>query len=66
MVGRFLVTLARAILGIMIICLYGGLKFLSKMLPVSKLTSQFLIDQVTSTTQGISSGGEQVKWEAIR
>ena len=45
----------------MIICLCGGTKLLSKILPVSKLTSRFLIDQVTATTQAISSGGGKVK-----
>ena len=54
-------SLARTIVGIMIICLYGGPKFLSKMLPISKLNSKFLIDQVDTTTQAISSGGGKVK-----
>ena len=53
--------MALTILGIMIICLYCDPKFLFKMLPVSKLRSQFLIDQVTATTQAIPSGGGQVK-----
>ena len=52
-------SLALTILGIDY--LPRGIKFLSKMLPVSKLTSQFLIGQVTATTQAISSGGGQVK-----
>ena len=54
-------SLAKTILGIMIVCLYGGPRFLSKMIPVSKLNSQFLMDQVSATTQAIISGGGQVK-----
>ena len=45
----------------MIVCLYGDPRFLSKMIPVSKLNSQFLMDQVSATTQVITSGGGQVK-----
>ena len=39
-------SLAKTILGIMIVCLYGGPKFLSKMLPVSRLNSKVLADQI--------------------
>ena len=54
-------SLAKTILEIMIVCLYGGPRFLSKMIPVSKLNSQFLMDQVSATTQAITSGEGQVK-----
>ena len=53
-------ALARTILGIMVFCLHGGPRFLSNMLPLSKLTSEFLDDQVKATTQAISSGGGKV------
>ena len=40
--------LAKTILGIMIKCLYGGPKFLVKMIPVAKLDAQYLYDHVTT------------------
>jgi hypothetical protein len=41
--------LANTVLGIMIKCLYGGPTFLSKMLPLSGLNSDFLNEQVMGT-----------------
>ena len=40
--------LAKTMLGIMIKCLYGGPKFLVKMIPVAKLDAQYLYDHVTT------------------
>ena len=40
--------LAKTILGTMIKCLYGGPKFLVKMIPVAKLDAQYLYDHVTT------------------
>lgn len=54
-------SLAKTILGIMVVCLYGGPKFLSKMLPVSGLKSQFLFEQIDATHQAIESSGGDVK-----
>ena len=42
-------ALAKTLLGMMLIFLYGGPKFLTKMIPVSNLTSEFLFNQVHVT-----------------
>ena len=36
--------LAQTVLGIMFICFNGGPKFLTKLIPISKLTSAFLFE----------------------
>lgn len=54
-------SLAKTILGIMVVCLYGGPMFLSKMLPISRLTSKFLSEQIDVTHQAISLSGGDVK-----
>ena len=54
-------SLAKTMLGIMIVCLYGVPKFLSKMLPISKLNSNFLLEQIDVTNQAILSAGGEVK-----
>ena len=54
-------SLAQIILGIMIVCLHGGPKFLSNMLPISKLNSGFLLEQIDVTNQAIISAGGRVK-----
>ena len=41
----YLSLLAQTVLGIMLICLNGGLKFLTKLIPISKLTLTFLFEQ---------------------
>ena len=38
--------MAETMLCIMIICLHGGPKFISKMIPVARLTASYLHDQV--------------------
>ena len=45
----------------MIVCLHGGLQFLSNMLPISKLNSGFLLEQIDVTNQAIISAGRRVK-----
>ena len=52
--------LAQTILGIMIVCLHDGPKFLSNMLPISKLNSGFLLEQMYVTNQAIISAGGRV------
>lgn len=52
--------LAKTMLGIMIVCLYGGPKFLSRMIPISKLRADLLFDQVDKTTQNIDAASGAV------
>ena len=40
-------SIAKTVLAFMIVCCYGGPKFLVKMLPISNLDSDFLFDQTT-------------------
>lgn len=54
-------TLAKTVLGIMVRCLYGGPSFLSKMLPIARLHSQFLYDEIFYSVQNIQSVGGRVK-----
>ena len=54
-------SLAQTILGIMIVCLHGGPKFLSNMRPISKLNSGFLLEQIDLTNHAIISAGGRVK-----
>ena len=42
-------ALAKTMLGIMVVCLFGGPKFLAKVIPIAKLNSTFLYDIVDST-----------------
>ena len=56
-----LTQLAKTMLGIMIICFFGGPEFLSKMLPIAKLTSKFLFNQIVETCEAISTAGGNVK-----
>ena len=52
--------LAQTVLGIMLICLNGGPKFLTKLIPISKLTSAFF-EQIELTVQTITSVPADVK-----
>ena len=45
--------LAETVLGIMIICLHGGPSFISKIVPVSNLETNYLHDQVVSSQANI-------------
>ena len=45
----------------MLICLNGGPKFLTKLIPISKLTSAFSFEQIELTVQAITSVPADVK-----
>ena len=53
--------LALTVLGLTLICLSGGPKFLTKLIPISKLTSAFLFEQTELTVQAITSVPADVK-----
>ena len=53
-------SLAATVLGIMIVCLYGGPSFLTKMLPVSALKSTFIREVIDATHDIITSSGGKV------
>ena len=53
--------LAHTVFGIMLICLNGGPKFQTKLIPISKLTSAFLFKQIELTVQAITSVPADVK-----
>ena len=49
------------LLGIMAVCLNGGPKVLIKMMPISKLRSAFLFEQINLTNQKFDSVSANVK-----
>ena len=52
--------LAKSVLGIMVVCLYGGPKFLVKMLPVANLNAEF-VHEINQTKKAIvSASGDKV------
>ena len=53
-------SLAAIVLGIMVVCLYGGPSFLTKMLPVSALKSTFIREVIDATHDIITSSGGKV------
>ena len=53
--------LAKTVLGIMVLCLNGGPKFLTKMIPFSRLCSAFLFEQIKLNAQSITSASADVK-----
>jgi len=53
-------ALAKTMLGVMILCLNGGPKILSKLVPVSKLQANFLYKELATTSQCIESAGASV------
>ena len=53
--------LAKNVLGLMISCMFGGPQFLSKILPISRLNSQFLHNQVQLSLEDINHAGGNVK-----
>lgn len=53
--------MAETMLGIMINCLHGGPKFITKMLPVAKLNTQFLFQQVIQSVKSIENASGKVK-----
>ena len=54
-------SLAKTMLGIKIVCLLGGPSFLNKMIPVAKLNSKFLYEQLQITEGNIEKAGGQVR-----
>ena len=48
---------AKTMLGILIYCLNGGPKLLTKMIPVSKLQSNFLFQEINAVAQCINEVG---------
>ena len=48
---------AKTMLGISVYCLNGGPKIFLEMIPVSKLQSNFLFDQINETNQCINGAG---------
>jgi len=54
-------SLAKTVLGVMITCMFGGPKFLVKMLPVNKLNSQFLYGQIQSTVEAVKDSNGEAK-----
>ena len=52
--------LANAVLGLMLDCLLGGPSFLSKMIPVTKMTSDFLREQIDQLMLAITESNGNV------
>ena len=53
--------LSKTLLGIMAVCLNGGRKVLIKIMPISKLRSAFLFEQINLTHQKVDSVSANVK-----
>lgn len=53
--------LAKTVLGIMISCMFGGPKFLSKIIPMSRLNAPFLQEQLELSLDAIAQAGGHVK-----
>ena len=53
--------LANAVLGLLLDCLLGGPSFLAKMIPVTKLTSNFLNEQTEMMMEAITEAGGTVR-----
>ena len=53
--------LAKTVLGIMVSCLFGGPNFLTKLLPISRLNSNFLHEQIQLSLDAVSKAGGSVK-----
>ena len=54
-------SLAKTVLGVMISCMFDGPKFISKMLPIAKLKSPFLYEQIRLTIDAINQSSGIVK-----
>ena len=54
-------SLAKTVLGIMVNCMFGGPKFISKLIPVSKLNATFLYEQMRLSIDCIEQAGGHVK-----
>ena len=53
--------LAETMLGLMLICLHGGQKFLINMLPVAQLNANFLSEELTKTMDAIKNSSGRLK-----
>ena len=53
--------LAQTVFGIMLLCLNGGSKSFTKLIPLSKLISTFLFEQIKLTVRVITSVPAEVK-----
>ena len=53
-------VLARTMVGVMIRCLLGGPKFLSKMTPTANITAEYLHEQVNVTKSAVESNSGKV------
>ena len=53
-------SLAKTMLGIKIVCLLGGPSILNEMIPVAKLNSKFLYEQLQITEENIEKAGGSV------
>ena len=54
-------SLVKTLLGVMISCMFGEPTFISKMLPIAKLNSSFLYEQMRLTTDAINQSSGVVK-----
>ena len=54
-------ALAKTVLGIMLSCMFGGPLFISRMIPISKLSSVFLFDQIKISLESIELSEGHVK-----
>ena len=54
-------SLAKTLLGVMISCMFGGPTFVLKMLPIAKLNSPFLYEQIGLTIDAINQSSALVK-----
>ena len=52
---------AATMLGIMVNCLHGGSKFLTNMIPVAKLNTQFLVQQVNQSIESTENATGKLK-----
>ena len=50
-----LTSFEKTVLGVMVNCLFSGPSFISKMIPISKLNSRFLFEQIDFTIQSIKN-----------
>ena len=51
--------LANTVLGVMINCMFGGPTYLTRMLPVAKLNTEFLAEQINETIISIKTAEGQ-------
>ena len=54
------VELANTVLSYMVVCMYGGPKFLCKMLPVKELNADFLFEQTNILLENLKEAGAKV------